>query len=42
MVKLNVSGSERASDRYLYGREVNVCSCKKRCMLFHIAVNVVD
>ena len=41
MVKLNFSDSETEAQCYLYGMEVNECSCKKRCMLFHIAGNVV-
>ena len=42
MVKLKLSDVEKAAERYLYGTEVNYCSCKKRCMLFHIVTNAAD
>jgi hypothetical protein len=32
----------KAGERYLYGPEVNDCSCKKRYVLFHAAANAAD
>ena len=40
MIKLNFIHAIARKESYLYGREVNVVSCKKHCMLIHIAGKV--
>jgi len=40
MIKLNFVHATTWKECYLYGREVNDVSCKKHCMLIHIAGKV--